>query len=446
MIKKSYKRSNYERNLELLPAILAQYQLDKDHEGFCYSTKKVCKALNISKMTLNRYLHKLEEQGVIQYVGPTRDKKRIGYDTSTGKTLRYQFIIPPSKAEVIEALKVEQLNYENINTVKQSFDNPLLQLIEDIVRSNNEWSPLPITNTCRYEKWTTGKIKKREHIGYRGRVYNQACFQKSGKKKYKNDDYRILRSDYFMAMGLKVTSLFDMKSQIPRITSIYNGIYHYEDIPDYYEWFCTECELNKYTRQDVKDIFMRCYFENNEDAAWRHYRLSKLYKRDDTWFWRDNKIGWLEDDFRKLYKYIWSSIKPVGNLIFILTSLIEQTILYIAKREYNVELINIYDEFFKIEDGGDEQEVDLDIIDLSYNISNSIYNYNNIFKYNISYNNIYIFPHDNTTTPKKEKELKYIHDTTSWDASTLKEYEIYTKGCPEGYALSIEEWYSYSNK
>jgi DNA-binding Lrp family transcriptional regulator len=370
-MKKSYHRSNYKHNLELLPAILAQYQVDKDCTGFCYSTKKVCKALNIHKRTLNRYLYKLEEQGVIKYVGPTRRGRRIGYDTSQGKTLRYQFIIPPTKEEVIEALKVEQLNYEGESTVKQSFDNPLLQLIEDIVQSNNEWSPLPITNTCRYEKWATGKIKKREHIDYRGRVYNQACFQKSGKKVYKNDDYRILRSDYFKAMGLNVTSLFDMKSQIPRITAIYNGIHHYEDIPDYYEWFRTECELYKYTRQDVKDVFMRCYFEKDENAAWRHYRSSKLFKSDDTWFWRDNKIGWFEEDFRKLYRFIWSAIKPVGNLVFILTSLIEQTILYRVKKELDIKLINIYDEFFQVENN--EKVSVSDIHKFSINISNSIY-------------------------------------------------------------------------
>jgi DNA-binding Lrp family transcriptional regulator len=177
-MKKSYHRSNYERNLKLLPALLAQYQVDKDHEGFCYSKKKVCKALNISKKTLNNYLHKLEEQGVIRYVGPVRNGKRIGYDSEKGKTLRYQFIVPPTKEEVIEALKVEQLNYEGANTIKQSFDNPLLQLIEDIVQSNNEWSSLPITNTCRYEEWTTGKIKKRKHIDYRGKSLQSGLFSK----------------------------------------------------------------------------------------------------------------------------------------------------------------------------------------------------------------------------------------------------------------------------
>jgi predicted transcriptional regulator len=411
-MKKSYHRSNYKRNLELLPAILAQYQVDKDHTGFCYSTKKVCKALNISKQTLNRYLHTLEANGIIQYVGPTRRKKRIGYDTSKGKTIRYQFIIPPTKDEVIEALKVEQLNYENNDTVKQSFDNPLLQLIDDIVQSNNKWSPLPITNTCRYEKWFTGKIKKREHIDYRGRVYNQACFQKSGKKKYKDDDYRILRSDYFKALGLNVTSLFDMKSQIPRITAIYNGIHHYEDIPDYYEWFRSECELYKYSRQDVKDVFMRCYFEKDENAAWRHYRTSRMFKADNNWFWRDNKIGWMEADFRKLYQFIWASIKPVGNLIFIITSLIEQTILYRAKKELNVELINVYDEFLKV--GSADLEVDRLVIDIVIYISNSIYNIklNNI---NISNN---ILPHDTTTANITAEKAKVIHDTTTQPIDT----------------------------
>jgi hypothetical protein len=43
---------------------------------------------------------------------------------------------------------------------------------------------------------------------------------------------------------------------------------------------------------------------------------------------------------------------------------------------------------------------------------------------------------------KKSGITKIENDNTS----ILKEYEIYTKGCPEGYALSIEEWYSYSNK
>jgi hypothetical protein len=280
-----------------------------------------------------------------------------------------------------------------------------------------------------------------------GRVYNQACFQKSGKKTYKDDDYRILRSDYFEAMGLKVTSLFDMKSQIPRITAVYNGIHHYEDIPDYYEWFRTKCELYKYTRQDIKDVFMRCYFEKDENAAWRHYRFSKMFKRDDAWFWRDNKIGWLEEDFRKLYQFIWSSIKPVGNFIFILTSLIEQTILYRAKRELNIEMINVYDEFLKI-NGGGGKVIKSDIINLSCTISNSIYNKNidNISYYN-KLNNInilnIIMPHEVTTKPIANKvinevtteDIKYINEVTTTQEPNEPIYvnEVTTKSvfiCP----------------
>jgi hypothetical protein len=169
---------------------------------------------------------------------------------------------------------------------------------------------------------------------------------------------------------------------------------------------------------------MRCYFEKDENAAWRHYRFSKMYKSDDNWFWRDNKIGWLEEDFRKLYKFIWSSIKPVGNFIFILTSLIEQTIIYRAKKELDTEIINIYDEFFQA--GGGGKVIESDIINISCSISNSIYNksIDNIFYFiklnNIS-NNIYILPHDNTTTQNTDKvindnttsDIKYINGNTT---------------------------------
>ena len=51
-----------------------------------------------------------------------------------------------------------------------------------------------------------------------------------------------------------------------------------------------------------------------------------------------------------------------------------------------------------------------------------------------------------TTEPVSENP-KYIHvvttTDTSYDASTLKEYEIYAKSCPEGYAFSIKEWHGY---
>jgi enhancing lycopene biosynthesis protein 2 len=142
-----------------------------------------------------------------------------------------------------------------------------------------------------------------------------------------------------------------------------------------------------------------------------------MFKADDNWFWRDNKIGWMEADFRKLYKFIWESIKPIGNLVFIITSLIEQTILYRAKKELNVELINVYDEFFRV--GSADLEVDKLVIDIVIDISNNIFNYNNnninIFKLNISN---YILPHDTTTANITAEKSKVIHDTTTQPIDT----------------------------
>jgi hypothetical protein len=159
---------------------------------------------------------------------------------------------------------------------------------------------------------------------------------------------------------------------------------------------------------------MRCYFEKDENAAWRHYRFSKMYKSDDNWFWRDNKIGWQEADFRKLFKFIKESIKPIGNAIFVLTSLIEQAVLFHAKRLFGYHLINVYDEFFSQES---EKVKKSDVSDLVVEISNRLFNISNnnplLFNTNINYNlfNI-IMPHDNTTTQNRDK---YINDNTTED-------------------------------
>jgi hypothetical protein len=300
------------------------------------NTKKICKTLNITQRTLNNYLHKLIENGILEI-------SHRGYRTDR-YTMTYKFTEGhyPTTQEIIEtSININEDYTINTNETKLTSDSELLLTeIQRMTEEVNKWSPIKFTNSCRFVEWKTGKIKFRTHQDFRGRVYNNLCFTKSGKKIYKKQDFRVNRNDYLNHINLKnYGEVYDIKSEIPRLSHYLQFDIEFFQIKDYYNYFLTNTGFNtgniRMNRDDVKSLFMRCYFSNDINTSYRYYTYSVKNKYG----------GYSKDSFTKLYDEI-RKIKPMGNEIFLWTSLLELYILDDVYKRTGNKLVNVYDGFY----------------------------------------------------------------------------------------------------
>jgi DNA-binding Lrp family transcriptional regulator len=321
---KNAKRAKKQQLIELLQF----YSQDINRNGFHYNIKKITNALGITDRTLRRYIQELKEEKIIEKTGNYVTKKHSS---------RVRFLTAPPSISRETILSLEKAANRNANETE--IENPsyknLLNEIDTLVNKNNEWSPVRIFNTCRYAQWETGKKRVRKHEDFKGRVYSNLSFTKSMKKgkEYKTTDCRISREKMLEMLGLEnYMEIYDICSEIPRLTAVYNGIHAFNEIEDYYNFLALKARVS-ITREAAKSIFMRCYFEKSEKAAWRNFANSADYK----------KHAITRGDFLAFFEATKSELKPLGNFVFILTSYIEQAVLNEFK---GYKPLNVYDGFY----------------------------------------------------------------------------------------------------
>ena len=151
-------RKEKEKILEMLPGILATTAINPDDQGFLIDIRKITNKLNISYQTLMRYLWELQKQKRIRLI-------HRGYETGS-HTMRWAF--PYQKNPTVQEI-IQATDFLNSNKPVKEFEidltNPLLAEIDKMTNLVNEWSPIKLTNSCRWSEWKTGKIKIRDHKG-----------------------------------------------------------------------------------------------------------------------------------------------------------------------------------------------------------------------------------------------------------------------------------------
>jgi DNA-binding Lrp family transcriptional regulator len=341
------RKEKYEQQLKDCTTLIAFYQIDQDWEGFHYKKSKIAKTLGVSKRTVNRLVLELVKRGILKVVSRA-------YDTSK-HTMRYNFAIEqkidiPRVVELqrAEAEKEEESYRNKIKHNIKGIDCERQDILDEITRTViniNRYSAIPLSNSCRYEEWTSGKKRIRHHIDYSGRVSSSLCYTKSGKKKsYSPHNHMPFRHEYLEACGLhNYTEVYDIRSEIPRMTAFWNGMHDWNEIEDYYTHFLKESGLFGVTsRALVKSLFMRGYFEpNSAKNAWRLCKRARRKICTDL----PNPNEWItEDQFNSLY-YAIKKINPLGNFVFVLTSLLETKVIDAAHIN-GLNIVNVYDGFY----------------------------------------------------------------------------------------------------
>lgn len=358
-----------ERKIMVL-MMMAHYPIDLDELGTLIPIKQIEKNFNIKGAALYRCLNSLENDNMIIC-------NHRGYETGI-KSRRW--LITEKADEIIKdetillkfhqiisdyyksinkkriADKVLQIDGGNIGYSNIDIYNKIINIIDDLVEKNNNYSIVKSETNLRFDykklkksKKTknikrTRKIKKKEKI-IQGRVFNVLCFKKSGKNKvYMKSDKRQYRKDYLKIIGLPdYKEVFDIKNQIPRLTYILQGG-NYDDIYDFYA-------IEGLDREIVKKYAMSAYFDvskksgaNHRCRAFLQLKINKENKKDKIFIevareriYRDFGIVW--DHYRNL-------ITPIGSEIFLWTSLWEQLIIKEAREKLGAHLLNVYDGFY----------------------------------------------------------------------------------------------------
>jgi hypothetical protein len=312
-----------------LMELLQVYSQNANDKGFNYNYKKIAKALNMSARSVRRYIAELRNESILEKTG----------NYETGKhTIRIKFLVQPPEITKETIILTENIKIDN-NKKETIVENPtyksLLDTINDLVNKNNTWSPITLINTCRYVNWKTGKERITSHTDFKGRVYSSLSYSKSMKegKIYKNNDFRLDRYTMLKKYGLEdYQEIYDICSEIPRLTAVFNGIHNFGEIEDYYTFLIEKAGI-EIDRAAAKTIFMRCYFEKSVKVAWNNFEWSNDFK----------KLNIGKNDFFAFFETVKKELKPLGNFIFILTSYIEQAVLNEFK---DFKLVNVYDGFY----------------------------------------------------------------------------------------------------
>ena len=167
---------------------------------------------------------------------------------------------------------------------------------------------------------------------------------KSGKKLlYSKHDHRLYRDEYLESLNLHhYREIYDIKSEVPRVSDFLSSNKDFLDIQDYYSYFLEQTGFkngihidgNKIymDRETVKSLFLRCYFSKSLDESYRHYIFN-------------NKECYCKESFRILWNEV-RKVNPIGNEIFLWTSLIQLYTLDEIYRTTGEKVLNVYDCFY----------------------------------------------------------------------------------------------------
>ena len=344
--KQTRSRNTYQETIRKLPSLIAATQIDSDDKGFFINVKKLCRHFDVTQRTLNNYIRKLIDDGILKVI----DKR---YETGL-HTMRYSFDdwSEPIEEEIADAIieiynGEEEYDYslrKDVRFVSKTqnrksgilTDDVLLIEIQRMTDEVNKWSPIKLRNSCKWEEWTAGNRRIRKHADYRGRVYNALCFTKSGKKQYKNKDNRPSRSVLLKQLGLDdYSEIYDIKSQVPRVSHFLTADIGFFQIEDYHQYFRSFIG-DMLTRERVKEIGLRCYFEKSKGKF-----VSNFYRSIGM----DSKSSPMKSTYEDFYDN-YRTVNPMGNEIFLWTSLLELYSLQHVHENYGIKCINVYDGFW----------------------------------------------------------------------------------------------------
>jgi DNA-binding MarR family transcriptional regulator len=355
---KKQRKKQHEEAIMLLMFISQNPRDTEENIGTLIPLTKIERIMKLKGKRLYRRLKDLEELGLIEFRNnhyePGKKSRKVFITKKADEIiyndemiLKYFTFINNAKENFIDD-EVDTDNFpylaatypnEKIKNKSMISDNigykynTALSYLHNIIVSNNNYTKLKYTNTCRIisSKSTT--------VEFKGRVYNPLCFTKNGNKEYSTQDKRILRSDFLRIFDYAdYFEVFDIKSEIPRLTYILQGG-NYDDIDDFYN-------LPRHSRKYVKKHFMNCYFGKSLNSE-RWHTLRR--------FLQDNKLPLSISDehkeswynmFSSLWNHYHTIIKPIGAEIFLWTSLWEQLIIKEAREQLGVNLLNVYDAFY----------------------------------------------------------------------------------------------------
>ena len=342
-----------ERKLVLL-LLMSQHPKELEDTGTLIRITKFCKILGVSYRTLMRIIHKLEAE---EYITCTFK----GYCTDKHKSRRY--CINDNSIEIINNynniikyllyytkyyincynqhntyINIPNVDTFNLDTKKSKIAvNPeqakllgVINYVNILINENNQYTS-PNAMSLSNLRIEGDQLK--------GRVFNSLCFARNGKKTYINQDKRWFRNDLFEYYGYAgYEEVFDIKSQIPRLTYILQGG-NYDDIQDFY------C-IADIKRATVKTLALRAYFERSEKQATWRATLAQMQKYNVHWDDKDKMWSFVRKKMKIVWEYFHTVIKPIGAEIFLWTSLWEQLIIKTVREQLGIHLINVYDGFY----------------------------------------------------------------------------------------------------
>ena len=254
----------------------------------------------------------------------------------------YSFAIPAkfchfsiTMLPLIEPLTPLNLWYRD----NESLHYHLLDIINDIydlVIENNKYTNLKNVSSLRYET-------NNEKVKISGRVCNYLCNTKSNKhgKIYKNTNFRPDRKTVLGIYGYEnYKEIFDIKSQIPRLTYILQGG-NYSDIEDFYH-----IENKNIDRKYVKKWFMNVYFDTSLKAGAWHATRTWHFENVPNHKFTEKSKKLFSELYEIVYNHFHNLIKPIGTEIFLWSAYWEQLIIKTAREQLGINLLNVYDGFY----------------------------------------------------------------------------------------------------
>jgi hypothetical protein len=249
---------------------------------------------------------------------------------------------------------------------------------------------------------------------YSGRSMSHFCLTLNEKKEQKDDSTMEKRSVFLKRVGLSdYKEIYDIKSEVPRVTILANtGIWKADDY-DIYEAIINECDFlyqEQISREEIKKLFMRIYFGTGTvKQRYNYYRndcirdLQLMYGltckacKKEKCESRNKRLKCENHTVAKNYYYkhleeyhaeytfeYWKEMsravekvigKSLGNLIFWWTSLIQVYTIYQILEEKNIRVYNVYDGFYAANGCGITKEYVADMVKKS-----ALYVYENYMK------------------------------------------------------------------
>ena len=342
---------------------LANYNLDLDENGAFMPIVQLKAYFGIYGKSLYRYIESLKKDGFIECThygyksGKNSRRYRINKDRSNEVFKDKDVIKKYNEAyhQYYKQYKHYRLNYGSLdidiipNSVTFNFSQnspkngsvttrnlqPIIDFVIEVTKENNKFTP--IFSDYGSLRISSEKGKPR----FRGRIYNQLCLTKSCKegKIYLKNDARITRQELLELFGLgDYTEIFDIKSEIPRLTYILQGG-NYNDITDFYN-------IPNISRDYAKKWFMTAYFDGSfKQGAW-HITRKWFFDNVPGCKVRDKHKETFNIAYKIVYDFYHSILKPIGTEIFLWSSLWEQLIIKEMRIKYSINLINVYDGFY----------------------------------------------------------------------------------------------------